>query len=136
MANVLFVCVRNAGRSQIAEALFRRAARGAHAARSAGSAPARELHPEIVDALSEIGVDVGDAVPRLLERSDAEWADVVVTMGCGDACPVVPAVRYVDWELPDPHGRSATEVRAIRDEIARRVAALVVELDQAPVRRA
>ena len=136
MANVLFVCVRNAGRSQIAEALFRRAAGNAHATRSAGSAPAHELHPEVVDTLSEIGVDVGHAVPRHLERADAEWADVVVTMGCGDACPVVSGVRYLDWELTDPHGRSTTEVRAIRDEIARRVAELAVELDQSPARPA
>ena len=126
--NVLFVCVRNAGRSQMAEALFERAADGRHAARSAGSSPAAHVHPEVVTALAEIGIDVSANIPRRLERADAEWADVVVTMGCGDACPVVPGVRYVDWELDDPAGRPLDEVRAIRDEIDRRVTALAREL--------
>ena len=126
--NVLFVCVRNAGRSQMSEALFERAADGRHAARSAGSSPAAHVHPEVVTALAEIGIDVSANIPRRLERADAEWADVVVTMGCGDACPVVPGVRYVDWELDDPAGRPLDEVRAIRDEIDRRVTALAREL--------
>jgi arsenate reductase len=99
-------------------------------ARSAGTAPAARVHPEVADAMAEAGLDVSGRRPRSLERADAEWADLVVTMGCGDACPVVPGVRYVDWELDDPRGRGADEVRGIRDEIARRVDALVLELDR------
>jgi arsenate reductase len=127
---VLFVCVENAGRSQMAQAFLERAADGRHEARSAGTAPAQRVHPEVADAMAEAGLDVSGRRPRGLERADAEWADLVVTMGCGDACPVVPGVRYVDWELDDPRGRGADEVRAIRDEIARRVDALVLELDR------
>ncbi|WP_245904906.1 arsenate reductase ArsC [Gaiella occulta] len=126
--NVLFVCVQNAGRSQMAEALFRRAARGRHEARSAGSAPAAHVHPEVVDVMRELGIDLSGRVPRRLEQADAEWADVVVTMGCGDACPYVPGKRYVDWELDDPHGKDAETVRALRDEIGRRARALAAEL--------
>jgi arsenate reductase (thioredoxin) len=129
--NVLFVCVQNAGRSQIAQALFERAADGRHTARSAGSAPAAHVHPEVVEAMRELGVDVADRVPRALERSDAEWADVVVAMGCGDACPVIPGKRYLDWELEDPAGKGVEATRAIRDDIARRVAMLVGSLDEA-----
>jgi arsenate reductase (thioredoxin) len=121
--NVLFVCVRNAGRSQMAQALFE--ARGG-SGRSAGSAPAERVHPEVVDAMRELGVDLSSRVPRGVDRGDVEWADVVVTMGCGDACPYIPGKRYVDWELPDPAGKSLDEVRAVRDEIARRVEALPV----------
>jgi arsenate reductase len=121
--NVLFVCVQNAGRSQMAQALLE--ARGG-TARSAGSAPAERVHPEVVDAMRERGVDLSDRVPRGLDRSDVEWADLVVTMGCGDACPYIPGKRYVDWELPDPAGKSLDEVRAVRDEIARRVDGLPV----------
>jgi arsenate reductase len=128
--NVLFVCVQNAGRSQMAQAFLERAGSGRHEARSAGTAPAARVHPEVADAMAEAGLDVSDRRPRALERADAEWADVVVTMGCGDACPVVPGVRYVDWELEDPHGRTAGEVRAIRDEIGQRVERLVLELDR------
>ena len=126
--NVLFVCVQNAGRSQMAEALFRRAAEGRHEAQSSGSAPAAHVHPEVVEAMDELGIDLSERVPRELDRAQAEWADVVVTMGCGDACPVVPGKRYVDWELTDPHGQGVEQVRAIRDEIDRRVHALVTEL--------
>jgi arsenate reductase len=128
--NVLFVCVENAGRSQMAQAFLERAARGRHEARSAGTTPAARVHPEVAGAMAEAGLDLSGRRPRGLERADAEWADVVVTMGCGDACPVVPGVRYVDWELEDPRGRTADEVRAIRDEIARRVDALVLEFDR------
>jgi arsenate reductase len=116
--NVLFVCVQNAGRSQIAEALW--AARGG-SARSAGSKPAQRVHPEVVEAMRERGVDLSQRVPRPLDGDDVEWADVVVTMGCGDACPYVPGKRYVDWELDDPAGKSLDEVREVRDEIARRL---------------
>jgi arsenate reductase (thioredoxin) len=126
--NVLFVCVQNAGRSQMAEALFRRAADGRHEARSAGSEPAERVHPEVADVMRELDVDLDGRVPHRLDRADVEWADLVVTMGCGDACPVLPGKRYVDWELDDPAGRPADEVRAVRDEIDRRISALLPEL--------
>ena len=129
--NVLFVCVQNAGRSQMAEALFRQAAAHEHETRSAGSAPAAHVHPEVVAAMRELGIDLGGRIPRRLERADAEWADVVVTMGCGDACPYVPGKRYVDWELADPAGKSLAETRAIRDDIAARVERLRQELEGA-----
>ena len=131
MANVLFACLQNAGRSQISEALFSRAAEGRHGARSAGTTPADKVHPEVAEAMAEIGIEIGDRTPRRLQREDAEWADVVVTMGCGDECPYIPGRRYLDWDLPDPHGRSRAEVRAIRDEISGRVAGLLAELDGA-----
>jgi arsenate reductase (thioredoxin) len=121
VTNVLFVCVQNAGRSQMAQALLER--RGG-LARSAGSAPAAAVHPAVVEAMSELGIDLSSRVPRGLAREDVEWADVVVTMGCGDACPVLPGKRYVDWDLRDPAGALLDEVRAIRDEIERRVAEL------------
>jgi arsenate reductase len=129
--NVLFVCVQNAGRSQIAQALFERAAGGKHEARSAGSRPAEDVHPEVVVAMRELGIDVAGRTPRRLDRTDLDWADHVVTMGCGDECPVVPGKRYQDWELPDPAGRPLEEVRSIRDEIAERVQGLVSGLDAA-----
>jgi arsenate reductase len=125
--NALFVCIQNAGRSQMAEALFRRAAGDAHEARSAGSNPAEHVHPEVVAVMRELGVDLADRVPRGLERADAEWADVVVTMGCGDACPYIPGKRYVDWELDDPHGKPLERAREIRDEIARRILDLLAQ---------
>jgi arsenate reductase len=126
--NVLFVCVQNAGRSQLAERLFTEAANGRHEARSAGTAPAERVHPEVVEAMAELSLDISDRVPRRLERDDTEWADVVVTMGCGDECPYVPGTRYVDWDLEDPAGKGLDEMRAIRDEIRRRVDALVAAL--------
>jgi arsenate reductase (thioredoxin) len=130
MTRVLFVCVQNAGRSQMAEALFERAAAGRHEARSAGSAPAGAVHREVVEAMGELGIDLGGRTPRRLERADAEWAEVVVTMGCGDACPYIPGKRYVDWELPDPAGSDVEGVRAIRDEIRERVQQLIDELSR------
>ncbi len=130
MANALFVCLHNAGRSQMSQALFERAADGRHQGRSAGTTPGERVHPEVVEAMNELGIDLADRTPRPLTTEDAEWADVVVTMGCGDECPYVPGVRYLDWDLPDPKGRPLTEVRATRDEIADRVAALVAELDR------
>ena len=129
--NVLFVCVQNAGRSQIAQALFERTAAGRHEARSAGSRPAEHVHREVVDAMRELGIDVAGRMPHRLDRTDLDWADHVVTMGCGDECPVVPGKRYQDWELPDPAGRPLEEVRSMRDEIAERVQGLVSELDAA-----
>ena len=124
MARVLFVCLHNAGRSQMSRALFERAAAGRHQAESAGTQPAERVHPEVVEAMSEIGVDVSAETPRKLTREMAERADVVVTMGCGDQCPYIPGKRYVDWDLPDPKGLPPARVRAIRDEIAGRVRAL------------
>ena len=131
MAHVLFVCLHNAGRSQMSRALFERAAAGRHTADSAGTTPGERVHPEVVTAMAELGVDVADRVPQKLSDELARRADVVVTMGCGDECPYIPGKRYLDWDLPDPKGRPLEEVRATRDEIARRVEALVAELDGA-----
>ncbi|HET8814378.1 MAG TPA: arsenate reductase ArsC [Solirubrobacterales bacterium] len=129
MARALFVCLHNAGRSQMSEALFRRAAEGRHEARSAGTTPGDSVHPEVVEAMAELEIDLSDRRPRRLSREDAEWADVVVTMGCGDECPYIPGKRYLDWDLPDPKGRPLAAVRETRDEIERRVRELVEELD-------
>ena len=126
--NVLFVCVGNAGRSQMSEALFSRAAAGRHEARSAGTQPAARVHPVVVEAMAELGIDLSARVPHRLELADAEWADVVVTMGCGDACPVILGKRYIDWNLEDPKDRGIERVREIRDEIAARVERLLEEL--------
>jgi arsenate reductase len=129
MANALFVCLHNAGRSQMSQALFERAAEGRHGARSAGTTPGDRVHPEVVEVMSELGIDLSDRTPKALTRADAEWADVVVTMGCGDKCPYIPGRRYVDWDLADPKGQPTDAVRNTRDEIAARVEALVAELD-------
>src|SRR5258707_12530224 len=126
----LFVCLHNAGRSQMSEALFERSAGGRHEAGVAGTTPGDRVHPEVVEAMAELGIDLGDRIPHALSRKDAEWADVVVTMGCGDECPYVPGKRYLDWDLPDPKGRPLEEVRRTRDEIERRVAELLAELDR------
>lgn len=131
MSHVLFVCIQNAGRSQMAQALFARAAAGRHEARSAGSRPAQHVHPAVVDVMGELGIDLARNVPHRLDGDDTAWADVVVTMGCGDECPYIPGTRYIDWELIDPAGRPLDEVRGVRDEIGRRVAALLAELDAA-----
>jgi arsenate reductase (thioredoxin) len=126
---ILFVCVHNAGRSQMAAALTRKLGEGRVTVRSAGSDPAESINPAAIAALAELGIDPGDETPKLLERDAVEAADVVVTMGCGDACPVFPGKRYEDWELEDPAGRGLDEVRAIRDEIRARVEALLRDLD-------
>jgi arsenate reductase len=131
MATALFVCLHNAGRSQMSQALFERAADGRHRALSAGTTPAERVHPEVVEVMRELGFDLADRTPRKLTRELAEQAAVVVTMGCGDECPYVPGRRYLDWELDDPEGRPIEEVRATRDEIAVRVRELVAELDAA-----
>jgi arsenate reductase len=130
VSHVLFVCLHNAGRSQISRALFERAAAGRHSAESAGSVadPDGRVHPEVVEVMRELGVDLSGRRPQRLTRALAERADVVVTMGCGDACPYIPGKRYVDWDLPDPKGRPLEEVRALRDEIDRRVSDLLGEL--------
>jgi arsenate reductase (thioredoxin) len=130
MANVLFLCIGNAGRSQMAHAFLER--RGGHDVRSAGSRAETHLHPQVVEAMSEIGYDLAGRTPRQFEpEADAAWADVVVTMGCGDVCPVLPGKSYVDWGLKDPAWMSLEEVRELRDEIEQRVAALAGELDSA-----
>jgi arsenate reductase (thioredoxin) len=129
MAHALFVCLHNAGRSQMSQALFERAAAGRHTAASAGTTPGERVHPEVVTAMRELGVDLAGRVPQALTTELAEQADVVVTMGCGDACPYIPGKRYLDWELTDPKGLPIETVRAIRDDIAGRVEALVAELD-------
>jgi protein-tyrosine-phosphatase len=125
---VLFVCVGNAGRSQMAAALLDLHAAGRVRVLSAGSEPADAVHPSVLEAMAERGIDLYDAVPKRLEDEAVREADVVVTMGCGDACPVYPGKRYEDWELPDPAGKSVDEVRPIRDEIDRRVRRLLGEL--------
>jgi arsenate reductase len=128
VSNVLFVCIQNAGRSQMAQALFERAADGAHAARSAGSRPAEHVHPVVVEAMGELGIDLAGRTPHRLDGDDIQWADVVVTMGCGDECPYIPGKRYLDWELDDPAGLPIERVREVRDEIERRATVLAGEL--------
>jgi arsenate reductase (thioredoxin) len=135
MAKVLFVCKQNAGRSQMSDALFRRAANGLHESRSAGTRPAQEVHPIVVDAMRELGIDVSMNHPQRLTDDLASWADVVITMGCGDECPYIPGKRYIDWVLPDPAEKSLGEVRALRDDISRRVKDLLVDLDSRSGRR-
>jgi arsenate reductase len=129
MSSVLFVCLHNAGRSQMSQALFEQAAGHEHTAASAGTTPGERVHPEVVEVMRELGIDLVDRRPRLLTRQLAEQADVVVTMGCGDQCPYIPGKRYIDWDLPDPKGRPIDEVRTTRDEIGRRVRALIDELN-------
>ncbi len=125
---VLFLCIHNAGRSQMAAALLRRQAGDRITVTSAGTDPADQVNPAVLEALAEIGLDVSSERPTRLLDEMAAQADVIVTMGCGDACPFYPGKRYLDWELPDPAGKPIEEVRPIRDEIERRVAALVTEL--------
>ena len=128
MATVLFVCLQNAGRSQMSQALFERTAGDAHQALSAGTTPAEHVHPEVVEVMQELGIDLSHRSPQLLTRDLAEQADVVVTMGCGDQCPYIPGKRYIDWELHDPSGQPTGRVREIRDDIARRVETLLADL--------
>jgi arsenate reductase len=128
LPSVLFVCVHNAGRSQMAAALLERAAGDRVESRSAGSAPAHELNPAVVEAMREVGIDLGGRTPRGLSEKEVRDADVVITMGCGDACPVFPGKRYLDWDLDDPAGRPLEEIRPIRDDIDRRVRSLAGEL--------
>jgi arsenate reductase (thioredoxin) len=128
MAKVLFVCRQNAGRSQMSDALFRGAAGGRHESRSAGTRPAEHVHPVVDDAMREIGIDISGNRPQKLTDDLAQWADVVVTMGCGDECPYIPGKRYIDWDLTDPADKSLAEVRVIRDEIRTRTESLAREL--------
>jgi arsenate reductase (thioredoxin) len=127
MSRVLFVCVANSGRSVMAERLFDRVVSGRHEARSAGTAPGAAVHPEVLEALREIGIESSDHVPHRLDDEAIAWADIVVAT-CDDACPVVPGKRYISWQLPDPKKRPLEEVRAIRDDIATRVDELAREL--------
>jgi arsenate reductase len=129
MARVLFVCTQNAGRSQMSQALFERVANGRHQSRSAGTRPADHVHPVVVDAMREQGIDLSQRQPQTLTEELAEWADVVVTMGCGDECPYIPGKKYIDWDLRDPDGKPLGEVRAIRDDINTRVKQLAADLD-------
>jgi arsenate reductase (thioredoxin) len=134
MAHVLFVCLHNAGRSQMSRALFERVAGERHTADCAGTTPAERLHPLVIEVMDQIGIDLSSRVPQRLTAHMAERADVVVTMGCGDECPYFPGKLYIEWDLPDPNGRPLEEVRRTRDDIAERVACLVDELSR-PLRR-
>jgi arsenate reductase len=128
VARVLFVCLHNAGRSQMSQALFEQATHGTHEARSAGTMPAEHVHPEVAEVMQEIGIDLSSRTPQKLTDDMAAWADVVVTMGCGDQCPYVPGKYYLEWDLPDPKGQPLEEVRRIRDEIRQRVQNLALNL--------
>ncbi|WHT16248.1 arsenate reductase ArsC [Crossiella sp. CA-258035] len=128
LPEVLFVCVHNAGRSQMAAALLHHHAQGRVTVRSAGSAPADSINPAVVEAMAELGLDLAGEFPKPLTEQAVRAADVVITMGCGDACPVFPGKRYLDWALTDPAGKGVEHVRPIRDEIDRRVTALLAEL--------
>ena len=136
MTHVLFVCVANSGRSVMAERLFREAADGRHEARSAGSDPGSAPHPQVVEALRELDIDASDHVPRKLDAEALAWADLAVSTCSEEVCPVTPGVRQISWELPDPKNLPLEQVRPIRDEIKRRVAALVAELDSQAEERA
>ena len=135
MSHVLFVCLHNAGRSQMSQALFEKAVDSRHEAQSAGTEPSDRVHPSVVTAMLEEDIDLSGRVPRRLTDELARWADVVITMGCGDACPVIPGKQYIDWDLRDPKDLPLEEVRAIRDEIKFRVAGLVKDLDRATIGR-
>ena len=134
MARVLFVCKQNAGRSQMSQALFERATNGRHQSRSAGTRPAEYVHAIVIDAMREEGIDLSERRPQKLTDDLAEWADVVVTMGCGDECPYIPGKTYIDWDLTDPSGKPLDQVRAIRNDINTRVTQLARDLDDRPSR--
>jgi arsenate reductase (thioredoxin) len=128
---VLFVCVHNAGRSQMAAGFLTALADGEVEVRSAGSLPADQVNPAAVEAMHEVGIDISEQTPKLLTADAVQASDVVITMGCGDSCPVFPGTRYLDWDLPDPAGQGIDAVRPIRDEIRSRVEALLTELQPA-----
>jgi arsenate reductase len=133
VARVLFVCKQNAGRSQLSQALFEQIANGRHESRSAGTRPAEHVHPVVVAAMREQGIDLSARRPQKLTGELGEWADVVVTMGCGDECPYIPGKKYIDWDLTDPADQPLDAVRAIRDEIKTRVEQLARDLDSSSV---
>ncbi|MEU0596073.1 arsenate reductase ArsC [Streptomyces sp. ESR1.13] len=126
--SVLFVCVHNAGRSQMAAAFLAHLAEGQVEVRSAGSAPADAVNPAVVEAMAEIGIDLSAETPKILTAEAVQASDVVITMGCGDTCPVFPGTKYLDWALDDPAGQSIDAIRPIRDEIAQRVRSMLAEL--------
>ncbi len=126
--SVLFVCVQNAGRSQMAAAFLTHLTLGKVEVRSAGSAPADSINPAVVEALKEVGIDISNEIPKVLTTSAVEQSDVVITMGCGDACPFFPGKRYLDWVLPDPAGQGVADVRPIRDQIKKLVEELIPTL--------
>ena len=126
--SVLFVCVHNAGRSQMAAGWLRHLAGDAVEVRSAGSVPGDRVNPAAVEAMAEVGIDISDQRPKVLTTDAVEASDVVITMGCGDACPIFPGTRYLDWQLEDPAGQGLASVRPIRDEIERRIRGLLAEL--------
>jgi protein-tyrosine-phosphatase len=130
VTNVLFVCVANSGRSVMAERLFREAAGRRHQARSAGSEPGASPHPQVVEALREVGIDASDHVPRAIDPEELAWADIAVSTCSEEVCPVTPGVRRLNWHLPDPKGLPLEQVRPIRDELARLVGELVADLDR------
>jgi arsenate reductase (thioredoxin) len=130
MSTVLFVCRQNAGRSQISQALFEQAAGDRHRALSAGTTPAARVHPTVIEVMQEIGIDLTDQTPTVLTRELAEQADLVITMGCGDQCPVIPGKQYLDWDLPDPGNQPLATVREIRDEINAKVRKLIKRLNE------
>jgi arsenate reductase len=132
MSRVLFVCKQNAGRSQMSDTLFQRAAEGRHESRSAGTRPAEQVHPDVAEALRELGIDISGNRPQMLTDDLAQWADLVVTMGCGDECPYIPGKRYIDWDLLDPADLPIEQVRLVRDDIETLVTDLVRELDARP----
>jgi protein-tyrosine-phosphatase len=131
VSTVLFACLHNAGRSQMSQALFEQLAGDRHTALSAGTTPGTEVHPEVAEVMRERGIDLSGRHPQLLTQELAAKADIMVTMGCGDECPYVPGARYLDWDLPDPKGQPLPQVRALRDEIERRVRLLIADLDSA-----
>ena len=131
MATVLFVCRQNAGRSQISQALFSRAASGRHRALSAGTTPAEQVHLEVIAVMEQLGIDLSDRTPRLLTRDLAEQADLIVTMGCGDQCPYIPGKRYLEWDLTDPKDQPIENIKEIRDQIDHHIQRLIAELDRA-----
>ena len=133
--SVLFVCVHNAGRSQMAAAFLTHLSEGRVEVRSAGSEPADQVNPAAVQAMAEVGIDITDQTPKVLTTEAVEASDVVITMGCGDACPIFPGKRYLDWALEDPAGKGVESVRPIRDDIGARIRGLLAELD-VPVRGA
>ncbi len=134
--HVLFVCLHNAGRSQMSQAWFERLAAGrGHEGRSAGTEPADRIHPSVVAVMREEGIDLGGRTPQRLTDELSQWADILVTMGCGDACPVLPGKRYIDWDLRDPMNLPIEDVRSVRDDIRDRVGGLVNDLDRAAIRR-
>ena len=126
--SVLFVCVHNAGRSQMAAGWLRHLAGDTVEVRSAGSAPGKHINPAAVEAMAEVGIDITDQTPKILTYETAETSDVIITMGCGDACPIFPGKRYEDWKLDDPAGKGVESVRPIRDEIKTRIEKLLTEL--------